>query len=183
MRRRSVAVAVAALLLLSGCAASGPATARDAPPWPRPTDLTARAESAGLRNVWGERLAEHVHTHLTIMDGDERVTVPANVGHSDSRKFAAEIHTHDTSGIVHVESPTEQTFTLGQFFDEWGVSLGPEHVGGLRGELTVWVDGHRRIGNPRSIELTDLRQIVLVVTTVGEVPHLPAPFDWPPQYD
>ena len=111
------------------------------------------------------------------------MTVPANIGHSDERKFAAEIHTHDTSGIVHVESPTEQTFTLGQFFDEWGVSLGPEHVGGLRGELTVWVDGHRRIGNPRSIELTDLRQVVLVVTTVGEVPHLPAPFDWPPQYD
>ncbi|WNY34216.1 hypothetical protein Q9Q99_01415 [Curtobacterium flaccumfaciens] len=101
----------------------------------------------------------------------------------DDREFAAEIHTHDTSGIVHVESPTKQTFTLGQFFDEWGVSLGPEHVGGLRGELTVWVDGHRRIGNPRSIELTDLRQIVLIVTTVGEVPRLPAPFDWPPQYD
>ncbi|QYI97997.1 hypothetical protein K0028_03375 [Curtobacterium flaccumfaciens pv. flaccumfaciens] len=183
MNLRSVAVAVAALLLLSGCAAPGAVTTRDAPPWPRPTDLTARAESAGLRNVWGERLAEHVHTHLTILDGDEPVTVPANIGHSDDRKFAAEIHTHNTSGIVHVESPTEQTFTLGQFFDEWGVSLGPEHVGGLRGELTVWVDGHRRIGNPRSIELTDLRQVVLVVTTVGEVPHLPAPFDWPPQYD
>ncbi|MBT1620503.1 hypothetical protein KK090_14675 [Curtobacterium flaccumfaciens pv. poinsettiae] len=183
MNLRSVAVAVAALLLLSGCAAPGAVTTRDAPPWPRPTDLTARAESAGLHNVWGERLAEHVHSHLTILDGGEPVTVPANIGHSDDREFAAEIHTHDTSGIVHVESPTKQTFTLGQFFDEWGVSLGPEHVGGLRGELTVWVDGHRRIGNPRSIELTDLRQVVLIVTTVGEVPRLPAPFDWPPQYD
>jgi hypothetical protein len=23
---------------------------------------------------------------------------------------------------------------------------------------------------------------VLDVTTIGEVPHLPPPFDWPPQY-
>ncbi|WIE66417.1 hypothetical protein DEI99_007735 [Curtobacterium sp. MCLR17_036] len=182
MRLRSVAVAVAGVLLLAGCAAPGAVTTRDAPPWERPTDLSARAEAAGLRNVWGERLAEHVHTHLTILDGDEPVTVPANVGHSAKARFAAEIHTHDTSGIVHVESPDERTFTLGQFFDEWGVSLGPEHVGGLRGELTVWVDGHRRIGNPRSIALTDRRQVVLIVTTIGEVPRLPTPFDWPPQY-
>lgn len=46
----------------------------------------------------------------------------------------------------------------------------------------MWVDGHRRIGNPRSIELTNRREVVLIVTTIGEVPHLPAPFDWPPQY-
>jgi hypothetical protein len=155
---------------------------RTVPVWPRPTDLEGRAEAAGLRNVWGERLAEHVHTHLTVLDGDSPVTVPANVGHSVRERFAAELHTHDTSGILHVESPTRQTFTLGQFFDEWGVRLDAWHVGDLRGELTVWVDGRRVIGNPRSIELTNRREIVLAVTTVGEVPHLPQPFDWPPQY-
>ncbi len=182
---RGVVAALAALVVvllaaLSTTPAAG--TTDAAPPWPRPTDLQARADAAGLRNVWGEPLAEHVHTHLTVLDGATPVTVPADVGHDAGRKFAAELHTHDTSGILHVESPTERTFTLGEFFDEWGVSLGAGHVGGLRGELTVWVDGHRFFGNPRSIALTDRRQVVLAVTTIGEVPRQPAPFDWPPQY-
>ena len=30
------------------------------------------------------------------------------------------LHTHDISGIIHVESPDNRTFTLGQFFDIWG---------------------------------------------------------------
>jgi hypothetical protein len=175
-------VAAVAVVLLALCTAPAAGTTRAAPPWPAPSDLQTRAEAAGLRNVWGEPLAEHVHTHLTILDGSTPVTVPGNVGHSSRERFAAELHTHDTSGILHVESPTRQTFTLGQFFDEWDVSLGAGHVGGLRGELTVWVDGHRYLGNPRSIELTNRREVVLAVTTIGEVPHLPAPFDWPPQY-
>lgn len=175
-------VAAVAVVLLALCTAPATGTTRTAPPWPAPTDLETRAEAAGLRNVWGEPLAEHVHTHLTVLDGATPVTVPGDVGHSARRHFAAELHTHDTSGILHVESPTQQTFTLGQFFDEWDVSLGAGHVGGLRGELTVWVDGHRYLGNPRSIELTNRRQVVLAVTTVGEVAHRPAPFDWPPQY-
>ena len=132
--------------------------------------------------MWGQRLAEHIHTHVTITDGDEPVVIPADIGHSDRRHFAAEIHTHDTSGIVHVESPVRQDFTLGQFFDEWGVPLSAWGVGGLHGDLTVWVDGRRYLGNPRSIVLEDLGEVDLVVTTVGEVPRRPPAFDWPPQY-
>lgn len=185
--RRSPAVVAAVLVtllgtVLTGCSTPGADTSSTTPPWPRPTDLQHRADEAGLENVWGQRLAEHVHTHLTITDGDTPVVVPGDVGHSASERFAAQLHTHDTSGILHVESPTRERFTLGQFFDEWGVSLGPAHVGGLRGELTVWVDGKRSLGNPRSIELTNRRQIDLAVTTIGEVPHRPAAFDWPPQY-
>jgi len=177
-RVTATAVGLAVVALVAGCAAP-----QGAPPWPRPTDLAARAQDAGLRDVWGERLAEHVHTHVTITDGDEPVVIPGDIGHSAAQRFAAEVHTHDTSGIVHVESPERRTFTLGQFFDEWGVSLGPAHVGGLHGDLTVWVDGHRSYGNPRSIPLRDLEQVDLVVTTIGEVPRRPAAFDWPPQYD
>ena len=173
---------VTATVLLAACSAPVGDASESAPPWPAPTDLATRADAAGLRNVWGEPLAEHVHTHLTVLDGDRDVTVPADVGHSDRGRFAAELHTHDESGIVHVESPTDETFTLGQFFDEWGVSLGPSHVGGLHGELFVWVDGQRRIGNPRTIALSDRREVVLQVVSVGELPHRPEPFDWPSQY-
>ena len=186
MNLRSVAVAVAALLLLSGCAAPGAVTTRDAPPWPRPTDLTARAESAGLHNVWGERLAEHVHSHLTILDGDEPVTVPANIGHSDDREFAAEIHTHDTSGIVHVESPTRETFVLGQLFSEWDVALDGQGVGSLGQddglELHTFVGGSPYTADPAGIPLRDFERIDLVLAPIGETVTAPPAFAWPADY-
>jgi hypothetical protein len=182
MRRHGAAIGaivLACVVAVTGCSAQGTTVA---PPWLAPTDRAARAHDAGLRNVWGEKLAEHIHTHLTITDDGLPVTVPAHIGLSEPREFAAQLHTHDTSGIVHVESPNRHTFTLGQFFTEWDVALGPDRVGGLRGELTVWVDGRRAIGNPASIPLRDLEQIDLVVTTLGHVPHRPAAFVWPPQY-
>ena len=40
------------MALLAGCAAP-----QGGPPWPRPTDLAARAQDAGLHDVWGQRLA------------------------------------------------------------------------------------------------------------------------------
>jgi hypothetical protein len=33
------------------------------------------------------------------------------------------LHTHDNSGIIHIESPIKRDFTLGQFFDLWKAKL------------------------------------------------------------
>ena len=35
----------------------------------------------------------------------------------------APLHTHDTSGIIHVESSVYRTYTLGQFLNNWGLNL------------------------------------------------------------
>ena len=32
-------------------------------------------------------------------------------------------HTHDSTGIIHIESPLKRDFTLGQFFDVWKSKL------------------------------------------------------------
>ena len=160
-----------------------------APPWPapegRPT-LEDRAAGAGLEDVWGRDLAMHDHTHVTVTVDGESVTVPGNVGHDEDSRFAAEIHTHDTSGIVHVESPTDETFTLGQFFSEWGVALDEDHVGSLGGtteqELTVWVGGKVHHGDPADIVLEDLVDVDLVLAPQGALATPPAPFDWPANY-
>jgi hypothetical protein len=184
MQRRVRATVVSAIvLLLAGCSlAPASGTSDAAPPWPAPTDRAERADAAGLRNVWGERLAEHVHTHVSITADGVAIMIPGGIGHDARARFAAQLHTHDDSGIVHVESPTRRTFTLGEFLDEWGVALTPYRVGGLRGDLTTWVDGRRFIGNPRSIPLRDLEQVDLVVTSAGQVPRRPHAFVWPPQY-
>ena len=68
------------------------------------------------------------------------------------------LHTHTPDGIIHVESPTIRTYTLGQFFAIWGQPLSRTNVAGAKprpGEhTTVWVDGNLYAGDPREIELT-----------------------------
>ena len=49
------------------------------------------------------------------------------------------LHVHADDGIIHIESPsTTQTFTLGQFFAEWGGPLSTTQVGPATGNVTVF---------------------------------------------
>jgi hypothetical protein len=58
------------------------------------------------------------------------------------------LHTHDTSRVIHIESPAVRRYTLGEFFDLWGQPLGPEQVGLALGPVTALVDGTVVGGNP-----------------------------------
>lgn len=162
--------------------------AATAPPWPAPAraDKAARAAAAQLPNVYGLKLAEHIHTHLTITIDGVAETVPGQIGLDEKHHFATALHTHNTSGIIHIESPVKRDFTLGQFFTNWDVRLDSRHVGAEGGDigetLTVFVDGHRRAGDPASIRLRDLDDIDLVIAPAGTVVRPAAPFDWPSNY-
>ena len=39
---------------------------------------------------------------------------------SDGMSGMAPLHTHDTSGIIHVESSVKRNYTLGEFLNTWG---------------------------------------------------------------
>lgn len=157
-----------------------------APPWPAPADKAARASAAQLPNVYGLKLAEHIHTHLTITIDGVAETVPGQIGLDEKHHFATALHTHNTSGIIHIESPVKRDFTLGQFFTNWDVRLDSRHVGAEGGDigetLTVFVDGHRRVGDPASIRLRDLDDIDLVIAPAGTIVRPATPFDWPSNY-
>ena len=60
----------------------------------------------------------HVHAHLDIFDNGHPVTLPAFIG-IQGNTCLYWLHTHTTDGIIHIESPKERGFTLGQFFDIW----------------------------------------------------------------
>lgn len=64
------------------------------------------------------------------------------------------LHTHDASGVVHIESPVRCGFTLGELFDLWGQPLGPQRVGPAHGPVTALVNGVVVAGDPRGIPLT-----------------------------
>ncbi len=142
----------------------------------------------GIACSAGEQVAYHIHAHLAIFVNGHTEVVPRGIGIPGPEQVQSGfvvggkcyywLHTHDNTGIIHIESPTKRLYTLGQFFDIWGQPLSNHQVGSATGVVTVFVNGHRYSGDPRSITLTPHEVIQLDVGTV--VP--PRPFTFPPGY-
>ena len=153
------------------------------PPWTAPADASAAVASAGLPMLGSEGTATHTHTHLDILANGSAVQVPAEIGIDNARQKISPLHTHDTSGVIHVESPDKSaTFTLGQFFGEWQVSLGADHIGGLTTdathELKVYVNGTLRSGDPAAITLAAHDEIAIVYGTAAQQASPPSSYQW-----
>ena len=139
----------------------------------------------GIACQTSEQVAYHIHAHLTIYASGARQVVPAGAGipgpqqvvdgFVEGGKCLYWLHTHDSTGVVHIESPVRRVYTLGQFFDVWGRSLSGTQVGRATGHVTAFVNGRRFAGDPRSIKLTPHAVIQLDVGKV--VP--PQPFTFP----
>jgi hypothetical protein len=165
-------------------AAAGRTTAA---PWALPSDVETAVHSAGLTMLTAEGTALHIHQHLSITVDGKAITVPAELGIDEPAQQLSALHTHDTTGILHVESPVQRTFHLDQAFAEWDVRLakgavGP-YVNGKDGtKLAVFVDRKPYTGDPRDIVLKEHEDIDFVVTTDGSTPKAPAAFSWPSGY-
>ena len=124
----------------------------------------------------------HVHSHLSIFIDGQQVAVPANVGLINTAVLDChyEIHSHDRSGKLHVESAAPFTATLGQFFGIWGQPLRSDNVAGQTGKPVAYYlveNGQisRYQGDPAAIELKSHRHIVIQIgSAVTEVPY----FTW-----
>lgn len=148
---------------------SPPSTApggNGAPPWPAPSDAGAAVRSAGLPMLSAEGTVEHIHAHLDVVVDGQPVAVPAYLGIDQVQAGISPLHTHDDSGVIHIESPAKTTFTLGQFFHEWGVPLSADTIGGLHATndrpLRVFVNGSPRTGDPAALPINAHDEIVLV---------------------
>ena len=67
-----------------------------------------------------EQTAYHIHVHLTIWLNGSQVTVPQNVGIASDTSCYYWLHTHDTTGVVHIEAPATASLNLQQFLHIWG---------------------------------------------------------------
>lgn len=68
-----------------------------------------------------QRLVDHIHPVLNITVDGEPEEIPVNVGIAPN--CMSEIHTHDTTGTLHIESfiaGRVHDFNLGDFFSVWG---------------------------------------------------------------
>lgn len=140
--------------------------AATAPPWAAPADASARAKAAGLPMLGAEGQVLHIHAHLDVIVNGKAVTVPADIGIDEARQQLSPLHTHDTTGVIHIESPKKADFTLGQVMTEWNVALNEKAIGDLKtgggNELHVYVNGKESSGNPGAIELAAHEEIAIV---------------------
>jgi hypothetical protein len=132
-----------------------------------PTNATPGASGvSGITCDRGEHNTYHVHSQLTIRVDGTQVPVPANIGVRPNVCLYW-LHTHDASGLLHVEAPTQREFTLGQFFEVWGQPLGPDAVGtypvGDGQQIFAFVDGQAYTGDLRAIQLVDGRRIEIQI--------------------
>jgi hypothetical protein len=151
-------------------------------PVPGAAPLASAATSApgqavdGISCQTSEQTLFHIHAHLTIFVNGMPRRLPAAIGipgaqaqNTPRGPFIASgtcfywLHTHAADGIIHIESPVQRTYTLGDFFDEWGQPLGPGQVGPARGHVTAIYNGQVFQGNPRNVPLTAHAQIQLEV--------------------
>ncbi|MEE6258075.1 hypothetical protein [Plantactinospora sonchi] len=166
--------------------ATPPATAEgrtDQPPWPVPADPTARVRAAGLPMLGAEGTVEHIHAHLDVIVDGKPVPVPAEVGIDEAGGGISPLHTHDTTGVLHIESPVKADFSLGQFFTEWQVALSQNQLGGLTAGdgkvLRAYVNGTPYSGDPAGIVLHAHDEVALVYGTPDQQANPPSSYTFP----
>jgi hypothetical protein len=156
-----------------------------AAPWPANVgQLHARLAAIGLPALGAQGTRLHIHQHLDVFVKGRRVTVPAGIGIGIQglQVFFSPLHTHDSTGVVHVESPVVKTFTLGQFLAVWGVRFTPSCLGGYctsgENKLRVYSNGKLVTGDPRALPLEEHEEIVVAYGTKAELPK-PIPSSYP----
>jgi hypothetical protein len=126
----------------------------------------------------------HIHSHLDIFINGEAYLIPSNIGIIPNQCIYW-LHTHDDTGVIHIESPEERIFTLGEFFDIWGEefsnsgifdSIVEESIGN---SLEVFVNGKQVTAE------TDFRQIPInehdeIAIIYGKPPYsIPSNYEFP----
>jgi hypothetical protein len=149
----------AAAVCASAAAAAPPKTI----PWSTLAGkpLAKRLPALRLHALGQEGQAEHIHAHLDLYVKGKRIQVPANIGIDFQQQFITELHTHDATGVIHIESPKVTTFSLGQLFGEWGVKLTSRCVGPYCGSVRWWVNGKAKHGDPAAHVLRAHEEIVV----------------------
>ncbi|HYZ50268.1 MAG TPA: hypothetical protein VE593_05220 [Nitrososphaeraceae archaeon] len=129
-----------------------------------------------------EQLVFHNHAHLDIFIDGQPYTVPSQVGIVPG-KCIYWLHTHDDSGIIHIESPVTRNFTLGQFFDIWKKQFSNVQIfdktANATNVMAVYLNGNKinREANYRDINIQEHDQIAIVF---GRPPSkIPSTYEFP----
>ncbi|HEY7953707.1 MAG TPA: hypothetical protein VII38_00380 [Polyangia bacterium] len=188
---QKIAMAVWAVALL-GCGAPLPAGPTDGGPGGSatlapPGDEAVKGPVDGITCDTNEDLLFHIHAHLAIFVDGQQKLLPGGIGIGPPLQIASGfvvggscfswLHTHDQSGVIHIESPVQRTFTLGNFFHIWGQPLSANQVGPAKGAVTAFLNGAAFTGDPSTIPLDahNLVQLDVGKPAVAAQPYSFAP--------
>jgi hypothetical protein len=136
----------------------------------------------GIKCDKTEHFNFHYHAHLSIFVNGSSYSVPGEIG-IKAPDCIYWLHTHDDSGIIHIESAQNNTFNLGQFFDIWGQKFNNTQLFGFstgnssNRDLSVYLNG-------TAVKQDSFRQIPIfnhedIVVTYGLPPQKIEPFEFP----
>jgi len=104
-----------------------------------------------------EQLVFHIHSHLDIFINGKPFTIPAQIGIIPGKCFYW-LHTHDESGVIHIESPVNRNYTVGQFFDIWNQKLNNTQVldnaANSKNPLSAYING---VKVPTGVNYRDIK--------------------------
>jgi hypothetical protein len=161
-----------------GLTIAGPGLQTTQPPWkPEYAHMQERVKTIGLPPVGKETF--HIHAMLHIYVDGLLSPIPADIGIEVSKGKETSLHTHDATGIIHMETNHRYPFTLGDFFSVWGVKLGPAQLGGLTGlggdHLHFYLNG-KTLANPAAHVMHNGDSIVIGYGPDKSFPHTPNTF-------
>lgn len=151
-------------------------------PWPAESQhLADRVKVISIPLLGAEGTAQHIHSHLDIYIHGQQLEVPSDIGFAATGGMTG-LHSHDATGIMHIESPdASATYTLGQFFDIWGVKLTRTSIGGYANDsnnkLLVYSNG-QRVADPVNLKLSKHEEIVITYGTNKESPAIPRSYEF-----
>lgn len=106
----------------------------------------------------------HVHAVLRIYVEGKQVEVPSQVGIDQQESYLAPLHTHDNSGIIHMEATEPYPFKLSQFFLVWGVKFDNSQIGAYKAaggkQLAVYANGSK-VADPSTFVMKPHDHIVV----------------------
>jgi hypothetical protein len=150
------------------------------PPWqPDYKQLPQRVQAMRLPGF--NETTFHIHAWLHVYVDGKQVTVPQNIGIDAATQFISPLHTHDTSGIIHMEADQQYDFTLGQVMNVWGVTFSDNQIGSLKSKgdqkLQVYVNG-QLVKDPVNVVMQEHDNIVIGYGKTGSFPTEPN-LNWP----
>lgn len=108
---------------------------------------------------------EHYHAHFRLIADGKEIAVPSQIGIDQATQTLSPIHTHDDSGVIHIEAD-QKGFrgTIGDVFNIWGVKFTDQCLGGYCDGVKVYVNG-KPISDPLNYELQSHDAVTIVAGT------------------
>jgi hypothetical protein len=190
-RRLGIVAGLAAFVVLAAAVFVVNLLSTNSPTLLASTDGQAQGQLVdGISCDTSEQVVYHIHAHLAVYTNGKLRIVPEGIGivpptqvvQTSAGPFVVAgtcfywLHSHTADGIIHIESPTQRVYTLGNYFDIWNQPLTTTQVGSARGQVTAFVDGQPFNGDPRSIPL-DAHSVIQL--DVGSASPGPQPFTFP----